>query len=208
MNRAREETEKPRQAALLVRVATAIEVLLHIPLRIDNLTKLRIGPNLRSDGKRITHLVLGRHETKNKADLEWPIEPDRARFLGRYIRDFRPQLVSEASEWLFSAGHIGPGPLSTPRLAGAIKDIIAEEVGAIMNPHLFRAFTARLILERSPGALEDVRLLLGDKSLVTVLAYYAALEPARAAARYDDLLRDVRRGGGLVKPLKGRGARS
>jgi integrase len=86
-------------------------------------------------------------------------------------------------------GRGGAKAMSVDGLRYHIVRIVADEIGAIIHPHLFRAFAARLVLEDSPGALEDVRLLLGDKTLVTVLAHYAALEPALAARRYDDVLR-------------------
>ncbi len=172
-----------------------------LPTRIRNLSELRLGQNLKAHdtrGGRITHMVLAAHETKNRNDCTWAVEPDLADFIAHYLKRHRPALAPMGGDWLFPSGPTKSGPLTAERLGGAIKEIIAEEVGAVMNPHLFRAFTARLVLETSPGALEDVRQLLGDKSLQTVLAHYALIEPAAAARRHGSRLRRLRQGEGVA----------
>ena len=206
MHRA-DQMEHPVPAAKLARLAVAIEVELHVPLRIKNLSELRLGENLKAhdtSGGRITHMVLAAHETKNRNDCTWAVEPDLADFIAPYLERHRPALAPMGGDWLFPSGPTKPGPLTADRLGGAIKNIIAEEVGAVMNPHLFRAFTARLVLETSPGALEDVRQLLGDKSLQTVMAHYALIEPAAAARRHDARLRRLRQGDGVTSRRRSR----
>ena len=116
---------------------------------------------------------------------------ETAVFLDRYLKRFLPLLAKPGSAWLFP-GRGGNNKISVDGLRYHIVRIVADEIGAVINPHLFRAFAARLILEDLPGALEDVRLMLGDKTLVTVLAHYSALEPAMAARRTDDVLRRTR----------------
>jgi hypothetical protein len=63
-----------------------------------------------------------------------------------------------------------------------------------MRVHDFRAFTATLLLEDSPGALEDVRLLLGHKTMLTAERYYAYLKPSHASSRYQQVLKRARQG--------------
>ena len=188
---------RPFEAARLARIAVAIEVLFHIPLRVGNLSALRIGVHLRHANARqgaFTHLMLQPHETKNHRYGEWTVGPELSAFLNHYISRFRPILAMVGGDYLFPAGFGEDGPLSEISMATQIKKAIAEEVGAIVNPHLFRCLCASFVLEHSPGALEDVRLLIGDKSLAVVLAHYAAIEPAHACRRHDELLRRMRDG--------------
>lgn len=206
----RAETAKTcgRRTAQIALKAVAIDLLLYVPLRISNLTHLRLGEHLKFDGSRagrVSHLVLRAHETKNAADLEWVVEPELAAFLDRYLRRFRPLLAAEGSTWLFPAPPPQDAPLAVDTLRYHIVHAIRDEVGAESNPHLFRALVTRLILEESPGALEDARHLLGDKSQATVLAHYASIEPAHAARRHAERLQQLRLGGGKTVPLPHRG---
>lgn len=195
MRQAEKPGMRPLEAARLARVATAIEILFHIPLRNSNLTQLRLGVHLQyADARRdyISHLILQPHETKNRYSGEWAVGPELSSFLHRYIRVFRPVLAMAGDDWLFPAGFGKSGSLSTEAMAQQITCIVANEVGAVINTHLFRCLCARFVLEHSPNALEDVRLLIGDKSLQVVLAHYAAVEPGNACRRNDALLRRMR----------------
>jgi integrase len=192
--------DHPERAARLARTAVAIELLLHVPLRILNLAHLEIGKHLiygDSKGALISRLVLFPEETKNHQQLEWYVGPDAAALIEKYIRDFRPSLFPHVDapgiqeRWLFPGS--APGrPIGKVALAHSISSTIAKFIGVIVNPHLFRSFAAMIRLEHSPDGLEDVRLLLGDKSMGTVLRHYAAFSPKKAARRYDEVLRRER----------------
>jgi integrase len=205
MRQAEALSDHPKRAALLAMTAVAIELLLHVPLRISNLTALKLGEHLRYDGGRrgrITHLTLAAHETKNKLDVEWSVGPELAAFIERYVSRFRPALAAEGSLFLFPAGRTSDRPLAVDTLRYHIVRKVRDEVGAVINPHLFRSLVARLTLEHAPGSLEDVRQLLGDKSMATVLAHYTSIEPSHAARRHDDMLRRAR---GCPKKPSGQG---
>jgi hypothetical protein len=187
---------RPMEAARMARVAGAIEFLLHVPLRNGNLCMLRLGVHLRYDGSRlgyIRRLVVQKHETKNSYEGEWPIGDELGSVLDWYIKTYRPLLAPPGNDCLFPAGFGQPGPLSNAAMYNSIVNTVADFVGAALNPHLFRCICACLILEHSPEALEDVRLMIGDKSLEMVLAHYVASQPRHAAKRTDELLRRLRR---------------
>jgi integrase len=152
--------------------------------------------HLRYDGSRlgyIRRLVVQKHETKNSYEGEWPIGDELGSVLDWYIKTYRPLLASPGNDCLFPAGFGQPGPLSNAAMYNSIVNTVADLVGAVLNPHLFRCICACLILEHSPEALEDVRLMIGDKSLEMVLAHYVASQPRHAAKRTDELLRRLRR---------------
>lgn len=58
--------------------------------------------------------------------------------------------------------------------------------------------------QRSPGALEDVELLLGDKLLKVVLAHYSAPESKVTARRFDKILRRLRKKSARLRREPGR----
>jgi site-specific recombinase XerC len=57
-----------------------------------------------------------------------------------------------------------------------------------MNVHLFRHFAAYLFLKAHPGDYESVRILLGHRSIMTVIKFYTGLEHAEVFRRYDAVL--------------------
>ena len=189
------ECVRPHRAAYLARTAVAIELLLHIPFRLGNLVGLRLGRHLKvGDTRRglITSVSLRPEETKNSADLEWWVSPELAEFIDKYLSRYRPTLAAPGSDWLFPAGDGKEGPITQCAMSQSLTKTVAEKVGAIINPHLFRSLCARMILEHTPGALEDVRLMLGNKTLEVILAHYSPVERATAGRRADQVLRQGR----------------
>ncbi len=63
-----------------------------------------------------------------------------------------------------------------------------RHVGIRMHTHLFRAFAGALLLEEYSATIEDLRLILGHRTLSTALAYYASRQPQRAARNLDALV--------------------
>ena len=127
-------------------------------------------------------------ETKNRIDLEFYVGPRLHALLRTYIDHFLPFFAAGSTDpdenrWLFPSGGGRPGPLSIDRLRKIIVRTVAENVGATVNPHLFRCLAVTLDLEHSPGALEHCRLLLGDKTLTIVLRHYNMTLEKDAARR-------------------------
>jgi len=181
-----------REAAYRAREAVAVGILCRIPLRIKNLHEIRIGTNLLFTGgnSTIVTLCFTEAETKNAIDLQFYVGPRLHALLRTYIDFFLPFFAArsadfEENHWLFpSGGHRrGSGPLSIDQLRDIIVRTVAENVGATINPHLFRALAVTLALEHSPDALEHCRQLLGDKSLTIVLRHYALMKEMDAARR-------------------------
>jgi integrase len=177
------------QAAHLGREAALIGILCRIPLRIKNLQEIRIGTNLQfiAGGADVT-LNFTAGETKNRIDLRFYIGPRLHALLRTYIEHFLPSFAAGSTDfddkrWLFPSGDGRPGPISIGRLRTIIVRSVADNVGATVNPHLFRAIAVTLALRHSPDALEHCRLLLGDKSLRVVLRYYAIMKEKDAARR-------------------------
>jgi integrase len=189
---------RPADAARLATVATAISILLMLPLRIGNLTNLRLDTHLRRfDPRRnsFSLLTIPPHEVKNNATIEWPIDPETGAVIERYVQKFRPLLNPGNQRWLFPSAH---GERANARSIDAMRQgitgAVEEHVGVEMHVHAFRAFAAMLVLEDTPGALEDLRLLLGHKTLVTAQRFYAYMKPADAARRFSATMDRARKG--------------
>jgi len=72
--------------------------------------------------------------------------------------------------------------------------------------HAFRAFMVMLLLEDSPDAREDLRLLLGHKTMHTAERYYAYMQPAHAAQRVASIMDRARKGLSSMGSLKSKSA--
>ncbi|WP_270937840.1 tyrosine-type recombinase/integrase, partial [Falsiroseomonas oryzae] len=185
MRRARELGAGTVEAGRLARTAAVIEILLVCPLRRRSMLALRLDEHLQRlapRGRRITHLVLQPDDMKNEAPMEWPLPPGSAALVEDYIRHFRPALATPDNPWLIPSG---AGVLSENRFSHVIETVIAQEVGADVNVHLVRHFAAWLHLKHHPGAYEDVRRVLGHRSVETTHANYVAFEAAMSAERFD-----------------------
>lgn len=182
-------------AALLARLAILIGILCRIPLRIHNLCSIRLGKNLKFIGDTADSVLLtfAEHETKNWIELEFSVGPRLRDLIRIYIDRFLPFFAKGSTDfarmnWLFPSGDGRSGHMSTGNGRKIITRTIHDRVGAVVNPHLFRALAVKFCLERSPGALEQCRLLLGDKTLGVVMRHYAAMEEKEAARRQDALV--------------------
>ena len=182
------------QAEYLARMAVALELLIICPLRIENLRTLEIGRELQrlgSDRRRITHIFVPSTQTKNRAPVEWPVNPISAAVIDRYIEAFRPTIAPPGSAALFPARDGGPQAATT--LGSAITKTIRAYLGINVNAHLMRHFAAWRYLKRHPGQYEIVRLVLGHKSVDTTVQHYTGLEAEFAAAHFDEAILEDRR---------------
>jgi integrase len=190
MHNAGSATRTSREA-WLASIAVAIEILLHCPLRLTNLTGLRIGVHLRfSEGRvrRPTHIVVEPDEVKNGTRIEWPLERAIADLIARYISVFRPLIARPGSDWLFPSRDHSDRPRDKTTFSTAITDTIHEHVGVPMNPHLFRAFAGALILAENPHAIDDLRAVLGHRGFETALIHYRAVSARGAAQRLNGIV--------------------
>ena len=190
------EATPTKQAARLVEMALAIELLLMAALRIRNLAALHLNRNIqwqRATRERCCHLVLEPHEVKNEEHIEFELPPTTSSLLSLFLERYRPLLVPPQSPWLFSRRD-KPEPISRVVLASRIKCIVRDRTGLEVNPHLFRSLGGKIYLDQNPGGYEVVRRMLGHKSLSTTLRAYTGAETKSAAKHFDETLRKLRDG--------------
>lgn len=199
------------EAARLAALAAAIEIELHLPIRMENLAQLQMGRHLvklDSRGERFTHLMLEASETKTSVTSECSLQKETAKLIERYVTIFRPFLPTSESDFLFPGRFTSENSRTKSAFGKAISKIIREEVGLDMNPHAFRAFCGSVILEANPHAIEDVRLILGHTTFDTTLRFYRAIAPDKAAQRLGKLITSRRRETQLEVAAAYRGSRS
>jgi integrase len=199
----------PDQARSLALRALAIEILTKLPIRLANLTGLRLDrhfhrPDLR--GGLVSHLLIPPEDTKNKRAISLPVPRATAQLIEEWTAHYRSASVPGCT-YLFPGLGTGDRPITHQGMRDAIKDAVRMHVGAALSPHQFRHLAARLFLDAYPGHYEEVRQLLGHATITTTTRHYSGIESEAAARRYDE---DVlgRRGGSRPRPADpGRGRR-
>ena len=183
---------KPTKSqALQVQVAVAIEILLMLPLRLDNLVKLNLETHLRRTNRsRILHVAIPKEEVKNTVDITAVLPEPTARLIDLYIQRCRPLLVDQPSPWLFPGED---GKAKAPQtLRGQIIRCIRERIGLRMFPHAFRHFAAFVFLQAHPGAYGVLRLVHAHKSVDTTTKYYCGMEALPAIRLFDETILKLR----------------
>lgn len=174
------------QAAWMAGVALAVEIELAMPLRLRNLTGLRLGHHLHGLGERgrAVHVTIPHPEVKNGTTLTFGLGSEAVALLRRYLAEFRPLVPNADTDFLFpSRDHRGAARQASG-FGKAIGEAVRRHIGAQLNPHLFRCLAGVLILRENPDAIGDLRLLLGHKGLETALRFYALVSREQAAERH------------------------
>ena len=179
-----------REQALLMQTAVAIEILLMVPMRRGNLANLNLILHLDRSQKGSVPLFIPGHEVKNGVEIVATFSGQTVKLLDLYVAKFRPVLLEEPSDWLFPG--LTDRPKSSERMATQISETIKRRLGLLMNVHLFRHLSAKLILESHRGAYGTVRFLHGHKSVQTTMRHYMSLETKNVVQQYDDMILKLR----------------
>lgn len=184
----------PGQAARLAATAAAIEIELHLPLRVLDLSALHLGHDLirANQGPRDQRWRIALNARKNGRRVETELVNKSALLLSEYVNEFRPLGPHPGSAWLFphrdEENHRPEAHFSE-----AISHQIQRLTGVDMNVHAFRCFAALLILEENPHALDDIRSVLGHASFETAWRYYIRHNRLAASVRTNERIENERR---------------
>src|SRR5229473_3492009 len=116
----------------------AIAISTFAPVRLANLTAIKLGFNLIKPGGPNSNywLVFPRYDVKNRVKLEYPLEPHITRLIDEYVHDFRPTLLRGRNEdWLFPGQR--NGAKQKDRFADQIAERIFKATGVRMTVHQF-----------------------------------------------------------------------
>jgi Phage integrase family len=185
----RQKSRSPVRAAVTAQLAAAIAILITAPVRLANLTSIKLGLNLiKPDGPGSDYwLDFPAYDVKNRIDLRYPLRGFVTEILDEYIRDFRCILLrGRNDEWLFPGQRSGAkGKIS---FSGQITKRIQKLLGLRITVHQFRHAAAAIILKHRPGEYELVRLLLGHKNVTTTINSYIGLETTHASEVFSDMI--------------------
>ena len=84
----------------MAQLAVSIAILSVAPIRLQNLTAIRLGTNLIKPGGPVSNywLAFPDYDVKNRIRLEFPLERYLTRLIDEYVHDFRPTLLRGRNE--------------------------------------------------------------------------------------------------------------
>jgi integrase-like protein len=184
-----EQAYAPVRAAVTAQLAVAIAILSVAPVRLANLTAIRLGFNLiKPNGPDSNYwLVFPDYDVKNRVKLEYPLPQCVSQLIDEYVTDFRLTLLRGRNEdWLFPGQRSGAkGKIS---FSGQITDRIYKGTGLRMSVHQFRHAAGALVLQQHPGNYELVRRLLGHRNVQATINAYIGLENIQASEMYSQIV--------------------
>jgi hypothetical protein len=188
---ARRQPHASVRAAVTAQLAVAIAILTVAPVRIKNLTQIRLGSNLSKPGGSDSNYWLSfpDYEVKNRVTLEYPLEEYLTGLIDEYVHHFRPTLLRGRNEdWLFPGQH--QGAKDEVSFSGQITNCIQKHTGLRITAQQFRHAAGALILRKRPGEYELVRQLLGHRSVQTTIKSYIGLKEIQASEIFGEIVRD------------------
>jgi integrase len=175
-----------------LQTALALDILLHVAPRIENLAALRFNEHLhwpQGRGKPAL-LVIRIEETKNESPLEFELPIALSDRLYAYRNEVAPAVIGRRPDFLFISRTGVRRTLWTIRVA--IQRSMLRHLGVRITPHQFRHIAAKIHLDANPGAYELVRQLLGHKDLKTTTKFYAGIDTRRAGRAHAHLVARLR----------------
>lgn len=180
----------PVKAALLAQTALAVEILIMMPLRLNNLANLHLDRHLEWRGNRL-FIIIPAENVKNDEPIEFELPAPSVALLRTYLERFRPKL-GNGSGYLFP-GTLAERPKNPTHLSRQITKTLFGSIGIRMTPHQFRHVAAKIWLDDKPGSYEVVRRVLHHRSIDTTTANYTGFETRGATLQYDRFILDQRR---------------
>jgi integrase len=192
MGQLAKDLERGRVRLVDAQVAIAIDILLALPLRPQNLSSLSWQHNFSEPNGPREQLLLyvPASDTKTKRqDIVSEVPDEIARRLRWYRRHVLPRFGADVNGYLFVTESGSRKRQGT--LARQITDAIMRHLGIHMTPHQFRHFGATSYLEQHPEDFETARAMLGHSSSKTT-RIYAGASSRRASRAYNQYLLEQR----------------
>jgi integrase len=205
MGEVAKDLERGRVRFVEAQVAIAIDILLALPLRPQNLSCLSWQDNFSEPngprGKLLLHIAARDTKTK-KHEIVSEVPDDVARRLRWYRSHVLPRLGADMNGHVFVTE--GGSQKSQETLTQQITEALARHIGIHMTPHQFRHFGATSYLEQHPEDFETARALLGHAWSKTT-RIYAGSSSRRASRAYNQHLFRQREALKLLRARRKRG---
>jgi integrase len=189
---ARQNLGTSRWPFIELQTALAIDILLNVPMRMQNLTSLEFDVHLHwPQGRRKPALLrLRAAEIKNDVSLEFEVPMVLAERLQVHRNEIAPAVTGERPARVFVT--FGGTPRTQAAISVAIEKTLLKHLGIEMTCHQFRHLAAEIHLDAKPEAIELVKQLLGHKNLKTTTRFYAGVNTLRAGRAHAELLQKIR----------------
>ena len=151
----RDRARAPVQSAVKAQIAVAIALLTIVPVRIKNLTEIRLGLNLSKPGGPGSDYWLNfpDYDVKNRMKLEYALDEYITPLIDEYIHDFRPTLLRGRKE-----DYLFPGLRSGAKGKVSFSGQITKRVLKLTGLRITVApVPARRRRHHSPGATRKLR---------------------------------------------------
>lgn len=173
-----------------IRNAVMIATLAVHPVRLANLTQIRLGQHLTWEGEELW-LRFSEHETKEKHPMAFPLAPILHEPLELYLEIYRPVLLGDReSNALWISAH--RGPIKEQTVYGQIVQTTKKLFGHPINPHLFRDCAMTTLATDDPAHVRVGARLLGHSSLRTGENHYNQATMVSAVTQYHETLAQLR----------------
>ena len=181
----------PIRAAVIAQMAVAIAILAVAPVRLANLTSIKLGTNLQKpDGPDSDYwLHFTPEDTKNNVRLEFVFKEYLTQLIDEYVRDYWPTLLRGRKEDYLFPG-LRDGAKGKISFSVQITKRIYKATGLKMTVHQFRHAAGAIILKNRPGEFELVRQILGHRSIATTMRCYVGLETIQASEIFTNMIMD------------------
>jgi hypothetical protein len=189
MEEARRRRHRPVRAAVIAQKAVAIAIETVAPVRLANLTSIRLGTNLnKPDGPDSNYwLHFAPEDVKNTVRLQFVFKEYLTQLIDEYVHDFRPTVLrGRKDDYLFPG--LREGAKQKVSFSVEISRYIEKATGLKMTVHQFRHAAGAIILKNRPGEFELVRQILGHRSLTTTMRCYVGLETIQASEIFTEMV--------------------
>jgi integrase len=170
-------------------------LLSSVPVRLRNLTMIKIGRHLILAPDRPGFLQFTAKQTKGKRHARFSLWPELRAVIDEYIAVYRPVLAGIYEGKALWLCQCGGGPLKSAGLYAAIVRITtlcAERLGGPVNPHFFRDAIATALIERYPDKPEYATTMLQHRHRETTREYQEMAKTIYAAQRLAEILETAR----------------
>ena len=141
---------------------------------------------MREGVRAVSTLELPASEVKNEKELAFDIPPHIVKMLIEYRDRFAPKVIGHRPTRVFVIADGTPKNQAT--VACLVMIYLRKRAGIVLTPHQFRHLSAKVHLDKEPGAFETVKQFLGHKSIKTTVGAYAGIDSRRAARRHQYLI--------------------
>ena len=166
------------QDALAYRNTLMIAILINCPIRLRNLSMIRIDKHLVFDGARY-RLDFEPAEVKTDRYLSCTLPENLTPHLSQWLNHWRPRLMAASDHDAFWVGIRG-APMRPRGIYGCVISTTEAAFGVSINPHLFRDIAVSWIIDMDPAHAGITAPMLGHTNPRTTEEHYIQANQALA----------------------------